>query len=198
MTTRILSSRPRSPAPRVVFISVLLGLGLGGCDDAFSFDPDIRSDTVTVFSLAVPRLNLPSAFSFTRLGGTVPVILESSGGDNWDVAFDTREGQLAVLPPGAFGLISRARVTELPGDPAFETVTEAPRDTAVYTGVDALPLRTGAVYVVRSREELGTFGARCIYFTKLQPLRLDVDAGEIDFRYDANVNCNDRRLVPEN
>lgn len=192
------SSLLRRPRRHVGALGLALAAALatGACDDAFTFDPDIRIDTVTVFSLAVPRLNLPSAFSFSAqtLG---PQVLETTGPDSWDVAFDTQDGTLTVTPPGAFGLVSRARITELPGSPVFETVEEAPRDTIVYTASDALPLRTDAVYVVRTHEEAGLFfGARCVYFAKFQPLRLDVAEGEIDFVYQTNLNCNDRRLVP--
>ena len=186
--------------PRSAVLAVAIAFGavvIGACDDEFSFGPDIRTDTATVYSLAVPELNLPSAYSFGSLFRG-PQILETVEPGIWDLAIDTQNGVLVAVLPADFGLITRTRITTLPNDPVFETVVEAPQDTLVYSAVGPIPLSTSEVYVMRSHEEQGTFGARCTYFTKFQPTRLDLAAGVVDFISATNANCNDRRLVPEN
>lgn len=181
-----------------VQVLALLGLiaATSACEDEFQFLPEMRPDTATVYSLALPQLNLPSAFS---LGATAfgPRVFETVEAGTWDIVLDTEDGALVLLLPEDFGLITRTRITTLANNPAFETVVEAPRDTALYVASGPVTLSTSEVYVVRSHEEPGLFGARCTYFTKLQPIRLDAAAGEADFNLATNVNCNDRRLVPE-
>lgn len=186
--------------PRNALLALFLactGTVAGACGDEFVLPEDLLSDTVTLFSLDVPRLNLPSAYSFGRNFHS-PQILETVDPGIWDLGIDTQNGALVGVLPADFGLVTRARISVLPNNPAFETVTEAPRDTTLYTAVGPIPLSTSEVYVIRSHEEQGTFGARCTYFTKLQPTRLDVAAGEVEFIYTTNRNCSDRRLVPEN
>lgn len=180
----------------LVLLATCAAAAMGACDDEFRFLPDMRTDTATLFSLAVPELNLPSAYSLGSLFRG-PQILETVDPGIWDIAIDTQDGALVIVMPADFGLVTRARITTLPDNPAFETVVEAPRDTTVYMATGPVTLSTAEVYVIRSHEEQGTFGARCTYFTKLQPLRLDVAAGEVDFISTTNANCNDRRLVPE-
>ena len=109
----------------------------------------------------------------------------------WDVALDTRTGQLVLLTPNALGINSRARIAALPGQ-TFDLVQEAPADTLLYTATAPVPLQLNAVYVVRT----GARNGGCSSYAKLQPLAIDIAAGRLQFMYDTNPFCNDRRLVP--
>ncbi len=186
---------------RVPVFCALAGLALAGSaacgDDPFQQQwTDTTPDTVTLYSLAAPSLNLPSGFNFTPV--PEPVIVESTNSTGqWDVVFDTQDGQLVALAPGAFGIDSRARLAER-ANAQFAEVEEAPGDTASYTATEPLTLTTSSVYVVRTHQALGLFGVRCVYFAKFQPLRLDAELGELDILYIASPVCNDRRLVPPN
>ena len=173
-----------------------LSLTLGACeDDPFQVNWLADPDTVLLYSLARPELNLPSGYNFNARQRVRIEAPAASG--SWDVALDSQEGELVFLPPGALNITSRARVTALP-DAVFEDVREAPRDTAVYSANEAVPIEMNSVYVVRTSESLGSFGRRCVYFAKLEPLEIDVAAGTLRFVFDASPVCNDPRLVPPN
>ena len=111
------------------------------------------------------------------------------------VALDTQGGQLALLPPGAFGIDSRAQVAELSGR-TLDEVEEAPSDTLLYAAVQPVPVQLGSVYVIRTRSVAGAFGAKCVYFAKLAPLEIDVTEGRLRFVFEMNPVCNDHQLVP--
>ncbi len=167
-------------------------------DDPFGFDRwEANPDTAVLFSLARPELNLDSAYDFVI---RQPIRVERVGSTgSWDVALDTDGGQLVLIAPGALGILSEARVTELPNT-AFDEATEAPRDTAAYTATAGLPLRTTSVYVFRTRRAREPiFGQSCTFYGKLQPLVVDPVAGALEFVFDANTSlagCNNRDLVP--
>jgi hypothetical protein len=171
------------------FLLVASALASAGCDDNI-FDPSwlAQPDTVVLYSLARPELELESAFQFL---GRATVQLERPGAAaQWDIALDTRGGQLVLLTPGALVVNSRARIAALPGQ-TFDLVTEAPADTLLYTGTDAVPVQMNAVYVVRTRiDEQG-----CSKYAKVAPVAIDVAEGRLRFVYDTNPLCNDRRLV---
>jgi hypothetical protein len=174
----------------------VLGLALvsAACDDdIFELDWTSDPDTVTLYSLANPRLERASAFNFNA---RIAVRMEVPGATGqWDVALDTRPGQLVLLPPGALGVPSRARVAALPGQ-TFGQVQEAPVDTLLYSAAAAVPLNLNTTYVIRTDTRTTTFGGQCVYFGKLQPLVIDVPADSMRFVFDVSPVCNDRRLVP--
>ena len=113
----------------------------------------------------------------------------------WDIALDTRGGELVLVPPGAVGIVSRARIAEIPGQ-AFADVEEAPADTMLYTADTPLPARLGSVYIVRTGSRSQTIGGGCSYYAKLEPLTINVAIGLLEFVFDASPVCNDRRVVP--
>ncbi len=172
----------------------LLALATGGCGEAVT---DFRwvalPDTVELFSLARPELDRQSAFNFT-LRQAVRIEVPGATGQ-WDVALDTRANQLVLLPPGALGVESRARVMALTGR-TFGQVEEAPSDTLLYSALQPVPIQLGSTYVVRTDLRATPFGGRCTYYAKLEPLTIDVAAGKLRFVYDVSPVCNDRRLVP--
>ncbi|MSR36047.1 MAG: hypothetical protein EXR95_05295 [Gemmatimonadetes bacterium] len=174
----------------------LLGLALltAACDEQIlEADWTPFPDTVVLYSLARPELSRESAYNFALRS---PVRLEVPGATGeWDVALDTRLGQLVLLPPGVLGVVSRARVLALPGQ-NFRQVEVAPADTMLYSATLAVPLALTTTYVIRTDSRPTQFGGSCVYFAKLQPLALDVAEGRIRFVFDASPVCNDRRLVP--
>ncbi|MBW3534915.1 MAG: hypothetical protein KY453_06820 [Gemmatimonadetes bacterium] len=175
----------------------LLLLGMLACgDDPFEVRWTAQPDTVLLYSLARPELNLPAGFNFAP-DRRHSIVVEAPGSTGlWDVAVDTRDGQLAFVLPGTFGIPSRARMTSLGGGLEFEEVAEAPRDTAAYHASEPLPVNEGSIYVVQTDARTGSFRRSCVYYAKIEPLEADVAAGTLRFVYDASPVCNDRRLVP--
>lgn len=192
-----LQARPgRSHAPKIAALVAALATGLAACgDDPFAFNWSDRPDTVVLYSMARPEMTVPSGFNFYAKQ-KVPVEAPNATG-NWDVALDTREGDLVFLPPGALGIQSRARVAPLQGIPLAD-VTEAPADTLAYIAADAVPLELGTTYVVRTSQRTGSFGTRCVYYAKVEAVAIDVAEGQLTFRHVTNPVCNDRRLIPPN
>jgi hypothetical protein len=172
---------------------LLLALSVSACDDPFQIRWESQPDTALIYSLARPEPNLHSAFNF-YFRSTLAIESPGSTGQ-WDVALDTENGRLVLLPPRALGINSRARIAALPGI-AFGDVTDAPADTAAYVSNRAVPVALGTTYVVQTSEQTGTFGERCVFFAKLEPLIVDEVAGTLTFQYDASPVCNDPRLVP--
>jgi len=180
-----------------LFFAVLLGTAgfLVACsDDPFAIPWEEEPDTVTLFSLARPELNLPSGFNFSTRQ-RIRVEAPASAG-LWDIAVDTRAGAIVLLPPRALGVFTAgARIAVLEGE-TFGEVVEAPLDTASYTSTQPVQVQYGNIYVVRTNQRVGVFGAQCVYYAKLEPLAIDVGGGTLTFVFDANPVCNDPRLVP--
>lgn len=150
-------------------------------------------DTATIYSLARPELDLLSAFNFHDRTG---IRLERVGqAEQWDIALDTRGGQLVLLPPGALGVTSEARIVPLPGQP-YETAAEAPKDTALYSSTQPLPVVVDRLYVVKTGVRATELGGICGYYAKMKPIAIDAAQGSMTFVYEANPVCNDRSLVP--
>jgi len=171
-------------------------VGLTGCgDDPFAFDWDDSPDTVLLYSLARPELNLVSAFNF--FDGLEVRVEAANATGTWDVALDTRDGQLVLLPPGALGIASKARIATLQGM-SFKDIVEAPEDTLVYEASEPAPLNTGTIYVVRTNRRRGSFGSSCVYYAKLEPLIIDVPGGALTFRFVSSPLCNSRDFIPPN
>ena len=191
-------SRSGSFAPLRVLValgSVVL-VGLGACsDNPFEIQWSAAPDTVLLYSLARPELNLPSAININRRILVRVEAPDASG--SWDLAVDSDGDSFFFLPPGALGVVSRAGITKI-GPVDFLEVTVAPRDTIVYSVRTPLLAELGNVYVVRTGESRGAFGLRCVYFAKLEPIDIDVEGGTIDFVYDSNPVCNDLSLIPPN
>ncbi|HSH75237.1 MAG TPA: hypothetical protein VLA09_06120 [Longimicrobiales bacterium] len=193
MTERTPQNRWQAPA--AASLAALL-VGLAGCgDDPFSFNWNDAPDTVQLYSLARPELNLLSGFSFFD---RTAVLVEAPGtAGTWDVAVDTRGQELVLLPPGALGITARAAIGVL-GTVNFDDVTEAPEDTLLYEPEEPVSLSNGTVYVVRTNRRPGSFGSSCVYYAKMEPVTIDVPGGVLTFRYVSSPICNSRDLVPPN
>jgi hypothetical protein len=176
---------------------LLLGLlpALAACDDdLFRVDWVESPDTVLLYSLARPELNLLSAFDFIN---RVAVRIESPNATGrWDLVVDTQEGDLVFLPPEAVGVTgSKARIIPM-GPVRFEDLRTAPSDTTLYIGHQAVPIVLGHTYVIRTRQEQGFYGQICVFYGKLEALAKDLDAGTVTIVFDASPVCNSRKLYP--
>lgn len=172
----------------------LAAVSASACDDDLGIQPwDATPDTIPLFSLSRPDLlGLPSAYDFVNRR---QVEVETPGnGGNWDVALGESNGQLQLIPASAFEGqgSSRARIATITGT-AFNSLEEAPSDTARYT---ALPvnLTAGGVYVVRTRRSACGFSSAS-FFAKIQALTVDNAAGRATFAVVVNPFC-DRSFVP--
>ncbi len=162
-------------------------------DDPYAIRWSINPDTVRLYALSRPEPNLVSGYDFFPRRA---VRIEApTTGDDWDLAVDIRDGQFVWLPPGALGLPSEAAVAILEGE-TFESATEAPGDTARYTSDAPVPIRTGQIYVIRTRRHPGIFGTLCNYYGKIEPLATDFGSGSVYFQFDVSQACNDRDLIP--
>ena len=168
-------------------------LGSTGCGENI-FDQkwiEANVDTVLIYSLARPELNLPSGFDFLdRLAVTV-----QSAGATWDLLLDTQDGELVFLLPGSLGIVTSTLVLALP-EMVFDDVLTAPRDTTLYTRDVPIPVESGTVYVMRTHKGPDRFGQSCSFFGKFQPLVVDPVNGTVQFTYDVNTLCDDRALIP--
>ena len=171
----------------------LFPLAAAACDDEFTAEWVAFPDTVTLHSLSRPELiGKPSAYNIVD---GITVAVENPGvTGSWDFAIVDQGNDLALMPAGGFsGLSSRAAVVTTNSSSLFE-FEEAPSDTSLYKTTPT-PLRTGVVYVVRSRRESCGFGSG-VRYGKLEPLVIDRAAGSVQFRIIRNPYCNDRRLIP--
>jgi hypothetical protein len=181
--------------PRVGVLVASLVVVLTACDeDPFVFRWDATPINARLYSLRRPEPNLSSAFGFNP--PPHPVVLETPGASGtWDVALDTEGAALVLKPPGALGITARAAIASL-GTIPFDEVDEAPGDTLVYFLDDPVTMVVGEVYAIRTNRQAGSFGSSCVYYAKLEPLVVDVAAGQMDFRFVASPVCNNRSLVP--
>lgn len=190
------SSRRRRAGP-LLAVAMAAGIGvvaLTSCgDDPFAVNWSAAPDTVLLYSLARPELNLVSGFNFRRRL-TVRIEDPASTG-SWDMAVDTRGGQIVLLPPGALGVESWARIAPMPGE-TFESLHEAPADTLLYTADEPVLATVGTAYAVRTERYAGAFGTRCVSYGKFEPLHIDPEDGILTFVFDVSPVCNDRRLIP--
>jgi hypothetical protein len=184
----------RGLGPASLLALLVLSVALSACgDDPFAFPWTSRPDTVLLYSLARPELNLEAAYDFHN---ELRIRVEAANATgSWDVALDTRGGQLVLLPPGALGITSKASVAVIRGL-SFADVLDAPEDTAAYTRSEAVPVEMGTVYVVKTAQSPGIFGTSCSYYAKLEPLVIDVEGGTLRFIVEASPVCNSLRLIP--
>jgi len=186
----------RGNAPRIGALLAALAVSLTACgDDPFAFPWSDVPDTAVIYSLARPELNIPSGFSF--YDGIAFAIEAPIATGRWDAALDTDGGQLVLLPPGALGIESRARIA-IYYDTDYADVTEATADTTLYEADDPVPVVAGAVYIIRTSLRPGSFGSACSYYAKMEPIVIDPTEGILQFRYITSPICNSRDLVPPN
>jgi len=164
-------------------------------DDPFSFNWTDNPDTVLLYSMARPELGLVSAYSFFQ-GLELEVEVPGVAGQ-WDVAVDTRDGQIVLLPPPVLGIFTEAEIATFE-DTRLEDVTVAPSDSLRYVSDEPVVVEFGNVYVVKTNRSPGSFGRSCRYHSKLEAVDIDPVGGTFIFRHVTNPVCNDRDLVPPN
>lgn len=165
-------------------------------DNPFDVTWTARPDTVLLFSLARPELNLPSAFDFVPTRRRRVRVEQPGATGNWDLALDTRGGELVFLAPRALGIDADAGIAAFPGM-TLEELQEAPSDSADYAFTEPVPVEAGTAYVIRTRDTRSSFGRICRNFGEFVPLDIDPVAESVSFVYDVNPQCNDRSLVPD-
>lgn len=170
---------------------------LGACGDGLG--PrfwDATPDTLLIHSASRNEyVGLVSAVDVAGPGPVTPLPIEVPGlSAGWDFALADEGGGLVLLPAAVIpGTGSRARVALLEGRD-FDTLEEAPRDTAVFSAT-AVPLRSDAVYVIRSRR--ANCGPSTGYrYAKVKPVAIDVARGTLRFAVVRNPWCDDRSFVP--
>ena len=175
----------------------LVVLIVSACDDPFG--PSIWDDTpqdMLIYSASrAEYIGLVSAVDIATTTAVLALPIEAPGlTGNWDFALTDHNGGLALVPASAFaGLESRARIG-VDSVRAFENVTEAMRDTALYT-VDPVPVELDKVYIVRSRR--ASCGVSSGYrYAKLRPTVINVAAGTLEFEIVRNPYCDNRSFVP--
>ncbi len=194
------ASTPASPAalrrarvPALGAVAVALATVLSSCGGPTTPRWAALPDTVILYSLALSAPHLPNAFSFHQQTSYQVENPNSTG--LWDVALDTRNGHLVLVPPLVLNIYSGAGVAAMPGV-NFDDLALAPKDSTLYVKDAPIPLETGMVYAIRTAESLGVYGQVCVYFAKMEALQIDASAGTLKFVSEDNPTCNDRRLVP--
>lgn len=189
-------TRGRFRTPVLVASSAALLVASAACSsDPFAFDWNDRPDTVLLYSLARPELNLVSAYNFLQ---HLPIQIEAPAATGtWDLAVDTRGGEIVFLPPGALNIVSQARIAVLE-DLSIDDVSRAPSDTLLYVADEPVPVHLGDVYVIRTNRSRASLGRRCVYYAKAEAVSIDPVGGTLTFREVTNPVCNDRDLVPPN
>lgn len=186
----------RSRWPAMVALGAAVLMTTTACsDDPFAFDWSDAPDTVLLYSLARPEINLVSAFDFFQRNAVRVEGAQSTG--SWDAAVDTEGGEIVLVPPGAFGVVGSARITTLEGM-SLADVTEAPSDTLVYVADEVVPVRMGTVYIIKTNRTPGSFGRNCVYYAKMQAIDIDPVGGTLRFEFVTNPVCNSLDLVPPN
>jgi len=149
--------------------------------------------TVLIYSLTRPELNLPSGYDFVNRN---PIEVQRPGATGfWDLLVDTRDGELLFFPPGALGIESEVMILALP-DTTFDAVLEAPQDSTLYTKDQPLLIQPGTVFILRTHVGASQFGVPCAFWGKIETTEVEPALGTVVFIYDVSPLCDDRGLVP--
>ncbi len=149
--------------------------------------------TVLIYSLTRPELNLPSGYDFVNRN---PIEVQRPGATGfWDLLVDTRDGELLFFPPGALGIESEVMILALP-DTTFDAVIEAPQDSTLYTKDQPLLIQPGTVFILRTHVGASQFGVPCAFWGKIETTEVEPALGTVVFIYDVSPLCDDRGLVP--
>jgi len=185
--------RRRTVAAYVV--ALWSGVSLASCgSDPYHLDWYQGLDTVDLYSVLLPKLGLYDGFDFVN---GRPVEIEAIGSTgSWDVALGGDSSGLVLMPPGAFGLSSKAGVAVMP-DQRLEDVVRAPSDSASYDTTRPVLLAVGTTYVIRTRASTDYYGtSTCSFYAKMEPLVVNPAQGRVRFIYGSNPNCYDLSLSP--
>ena len=170
-------------------------LGIAACGenifDVNWVNPKVQ--TVLLYSLTRPDLNVPSGYDFVN---REPVEIQEAGATGfWDLLVDMQDGQLVFIPPGALGIDSDVMVLPMTGM-SFDEVLEAPEDSTLYIRDQPIPAEVGTTYILRTHEGQSDFGIPCVFWGKLETTEVHPAAETVVFIYDVSPLCDDRGLVP--
>lgn len=182
------------------FLSALLFAAACGDSTGPDITPILVGDTVMI---AAPEIagneNLPNALDITGdgAGGVFGGRFTDRPGDilQWDFAIRVRNGQLALLPPGALTISSAASITAALQGQTFEGLQQAPSQS-LFIDDEPVVLTEGAVYAARSRNAISAFGTVCPQFAKIKAIDVDLATGRVELGIITNERCGDPRLVP--
>lgn len=176
------------PGPLFGLLLLVSVLPSAGCE---TFEPMMspQGDTVVLYSLARPEfISLPAGFDFFT---PQRVVIEEPKDRfaNFDAAFSELDGEFVLLPAGLFETfeINPGIAVDSSGV-SFEDLTQAP--SGGYVTEEAVPLREGRIYVVRTRAEQGS----CSRYAKAEVVELAPE-GVLELRFLRNNLCNDRTLT---
>lgn len=180
-----------------------LALTLGACGDSTGIGarPEVVEDTILLAAPLPANADVPSAldvtpaaFGATIGGGRFPE--RPTDAEQWDVAVRVRDGELVLAPPAALGFttpsLRRAAITDPITSRSFAAIEEAPPASS-FAAERAVPLRAGAVYVLRSRFTPNG----CTYFAKVEPVEIDRALERVRLHYLVSTFCGDTRLTRE-
>lgn len=168
--------------------SLAMTLALAACGNDVNLPPandENLVETVSLYALTNTAVTLPSGYEleFERA-------VRTDQSSDFDFAFDIPAGSGPVLLPSApLGLGEGSGFR--PESTAFDSLVFAPLDG--YIRDSAVTADSGALYVVRSRPALCSFG-NFAYFAKLRVLAVDTAARRVDFEILVNSNCGYRSL----
>lgn len=187
------------PTPKIgrTYAAAVLGAAaaLAGCGDSFGpGDWDATVDTIALYAIERPELQgLPGAYDFVN--DRLRVLEDLGSGTEWDVALaEAPGGGFDLLTPGVIvGQEPSAGIARVDTQ-TFESLEQAPRDTARYERTQPVPLEANAVFVVRSRPDIRF--SNCVRFAKVELVDSDPALGTARIRFTRNPFCDDRALIP--
>lgn len=180
-----------SPVRRAALLALAV-LAAVGCQDPFANRRQRLPREPFRAALADFRtgeLDAPSAFQVLNARPVRP-----HQTSNWDFVYwvtDDGEPQFrprSVVVEGS----SDAGLVRLDVD--LDELNEAPAEG--YVTDEPLPIDSGAVYAVRSRQDARS-GFRCRRYGKLEVTGVRPGPGTVTFRHLVNPNCEDRNLKPD-
>lgn len=181
--------------------TLLAALVTFGCgSDDFLAPLPTQPREATLFDFFGPIIERPAAFDLATGPGPIRSDLTSQ----FDFVFAiTRPGDAGCfsglaagepvfLPRGCFDALD-AESGLMRSTRAFEEVVTASGTAEDYVRDTAVPVDSGAVYVLRSRPN-PTISSTCRLYLKLEVLSIEPATGALAFRFLWNPNCNLRNL----
>jgi hypothetical protein len=178
---------------------MLLAAACGEDSTGFDITPILVADTFVIAAPIAGNEEMPNAMDITGdgAGGVYGGRFTDRPGDilQWDFAIRLRDGQLALLPPGALSISSGAAITPALQGQTFEGLEQVP-SLSTFISDQPVVLTEGSVYAARSRNAVSAFGSTCPQFAKIKAIDVDLATGRVELGVLTNERCGDPRLVP--
>lgn len=180
------------PAPRAALVALAAVLATAGCQDPFG-NSQIRLPPepfqAALADFRTGELGAPSAF---QLANATPVRPHQTS--NWDFVYWVSDGGEPQFRPRTLVVEDSSEAGLSRVESTLEGLQRAPEEG--YATDAAVPIDSGAVYAVRSRQDPRA-RIRCRRYGKLEVTGVDPEAGTVEFRHLVNPNCEDRNLKPD-